>query len=67
MSSIQHSVNETVERFMPGSRLWVRMPDATAQSQICCLQHGETGVKCVKYILYEAALRGPAGGECVFL
>ena len=25
------------------------------------------GVKCVKYILYEAALRGPAGGECVFL
>ena len=24
------------------------------------------GVKCVKYILYEAALRGPAGGECVF-
>ena len=49
-SSIQHSVNETVERFMPGLRLWVRMCDATAQSQICCLQHGETGVKCVKYI-----------------
>ena len=41
-SSIQHSVNETVERFMPGLRLWVRMRDATAQSQICCLQHGET-------------------------
>ena len=41
-SSIQHSVNETVERFMPGLRLWVRMRDATAQSQFCCLQHGET-------------------------
>ena len=27
---------------MPGLRLWVRMRDATAQWQICCLQHGET-------------------------
>ena len=41
-SYIQHSGNETVERFMPGWRSWVRMRDATAQSQICCLQHGET-------------------------
>ena len=35
-------INETVEWFMTGLRLWVRMRDATAQSQICCLQHGET-------------------------
>ena len=41
-SSIQYSVNETVEWFMPGLRSWVRMRDATAQSQICCLKHGET-------------------------
>ena len=41
--------------------LWVRMHEAISQSRDLVFTAWRN-VKCVKYILYEAALHGPAGG-----